>query len=559
MEISVLIPSHHNSPLLQRCIDSVIEAATKESSVDVDIVVIAHNQSYNDINSSLPIHIYHVEDPEKKISIGELRNMAIAKASKEYVLFVDADDLLTEDAFTEFAKYEGLDIIQGKTFVKGVLFNALDYCFCTNVCIKRSMVIDIFPSLSVFEDEVFQQAFQGKSRLVATEKCTYKYSEHTGITGIRTGGMHDGTEEDFVFKLRAYSRWALTDDCIDRKTKLTAFAYLLMDWLTDFGTNIYPLSEYAQDRQSAAGNLFYNQQKEEEQTEYVPADNPINGGEYQHNLVHKTTPVIKKMFGSLAPAFYVDKHCNLNCSYCKQKTFDIKERTPDQIIKDFRRAYYFIKSKAEAVHPSILGGEPTLWDEKVQYSVMNIIQEPEYTLFTNGYNTEAPIYNDPRARIFLHIADWEKKPVIKTTRDHVHFSIIMEGDKVEQLIDYINNDFPEQYKDILYISPCRSKDPKKVGTLEQLRHLQDETGLKVFSETVLSKDVKQQQQLCFSAERDLQVYCDTFTYVPCCAPEFYEPINLYKLNKEAERCFKQNCQSCVNYIWALRAQENGCR
>lgn len=59
MEISVLIPSHHNSPLLQRCIDSVIEAATKESSVDVDIVVIAHNQSYNDINSSLPIHIYH--------------------------------------------------------------------------------------------------------------------------------------------------------------------------------------------------------------------------------------------------------------------------------------------------------------------------------------------------------------------------------------------------------------------------------------------------------------------------------------------------------------------
>lgn len=555
MEISVLIPSHHNSPLLQRCIDSVVEAASKEFSVDVDIVVIAHNQTYEDINCSLPIHIYHVEDPGKKISIGELRNRAIAKASKEYILFVDADDVLTEDAFTEFAKYNGQDIVQGKSLVKGVLYNALDYCFCTNICIKRSMVIDIFPSLSVFEDEVFQRAFQTNSRLVATEKCTYKYSEHTGTTGIRTGGMHDGTEEDFAFKLRAFSRWALTDDHIGRETKLTAFAYLLMDWLTTFGTNTQPLTTYVQDRQYAATGILLNQQAEQP-PEYMPADEPINGGEYQHNLVHKTAPVIKKMFGSLAPAFYVDKHCNLNCSYCRQKTFDIKERTPDQVIQDFRKAYYFIKAKAEVMYPSILGGEPTLWDEKVQRGVMNIIQESEYALFTNGYNTEAPIYNDPRARIFLHIADWEKKPVIKTTRDHVHFSIIMEGDKVEQLIDYINNDFPEQYKDILYISPCRSKDPKKVGTLEQLKHLQDETGLKVFSEAVLAKDVKQQQYACFSHEKDLQIYCDTFTYVPCCAPEFYEPISLLEISNHTKPPFKQNCQSCVNYIWALRAQEN---
>ena len=558
MEISVLIPSHHNSSILQRCIDSVVEAAQRCPSADIEIVIVAHNQSYEDITAKdISLHIYPVEDPEKNVSIGELRNTAIAKASKEYILFVDADDVLTEDAFTEFVKYEGLDIIQGKTLVKGILFNALDYCFCTNVCIKRNMVIGIFPPLSVFEDEVFQRTFQKKPSLVATEKCTYKYSEHTGTTGIRTGGMHDGTEEDFVFKLHAYSRWALTDDCIGRQRKLTSFAYLLMDWLTDFGGYTYPLSEYVQDRQSATTNLFLNQQ--EEPTKYLPADEIINGGEYQHNLVHKTVPIIKKMFGSLAPAFYVDKHCNLNCSYCKQKTFDIKERTSAQIIEDFRRAYYFIKAKTDTMYPSILGGEPTLWDEEVQHSVMNIIQESEYALFTNGYNTEAPIYNDPRARIFLHIADWEKKPVIKTTRDHVVFSIIMEGDKVEQLIDYINNDFPEQYKDILYISPCRSKDPKKAGTLEQLKHLQDATGLKAFSEAVLAKDVKQQQGACFSHERDLQIYCDTFTYVPCCAPEFYEPISLYKIDRSTETYFKQNCQGCINYIWALRAQENGCR
>ena len=33
---------------------------------------------------------------------------------------------------------------------------------------------------------------------------------------------------------------------------------------------------------------------------------------------------------------------------------------------------------------------------------MNIVQEPEYALFTNGYNTEAPIYNDPRAYFLTH-------------------------------------------------------------------------------------------------------------------------------------------------------------
>jgi glycosyltransferase involved in cell wall biosynthesis len=556
MEISVLIPSHHNSPILQKCINSVVEAASKEPSADVDIIVIAHNQKYDDINCSLPIHIHHIEDPNKEISIGELRNTAIEKATKEYILFVDADDVLTPEAFTEFVKYDGLDVIQGKTLVKGTLYNALDYCFCTNICIKRNMVIGIFPHLSVFEDEIFQQTFQSNPRLVATEKCTCKYSEHMGITGIQTGGMHDGTEEDFVFKLHAYSRWALTNDYVNREKKLTAFAYLLMDWLTAFGTDLSPLPAYVQSRQNIGNIVNLNQLEENEACETVPNDDPINGGEYQHNLEHKRAPVIKKMFVSLAPAFYVDKHCNLNCSYCRQKKFDIEERTPKQILADFRKAYYFIKSRVQAMYPSILGGEPTLWDEEVQYGVMNIIQEPEYALFTNGYNTDAPIYNDPRAHVFLHIADWEKKPVIKATRDHMCFNIIMEGDKVEQLIDYINNDFPEQYKDILYISPCRSNDPKKAGTLEQLKHLQEATGLKIFSEDILSKDIREQQKRCFSIERDLQIYCDTFTYVPCCAPEFYEPINLYRINRNIEPCFKQNCQDCVTYIWHLRGEEN---
>ena len=95
MEISVLIPSHHNPPILQKCINSVVEAASKEPSADVDIIVIAHNQKYDDINCSLPIHIHHVDDPDKKVSIGELRNMAIAKADKECIPLVQVKGVVS--------------------------------------------------------------------------------------------------------------------------------------------------------------------------------------------------------------------------------------------------------------------------------------------------------------------------------------------------------------------------------------------------------------------------------------------------------------------------------
>ena len=72
MQISVLIPSHRTQNTLQACLDSINsinKAAVQAPDVDIEVIILAHNQHYNNLDIAIPHTIEEIEDPDFKISI----------------------------------------------------------------------------------------------------------------------------------------------------------------------------------------------------------------------------------------------------------------------------------------------------------------------------------------------------------------------------------------------------------------------------------------------------------------------------------------------------------
>ena len=563
MQISVLIPSHRAQNTLQACLDSINKAAVQAPDVDIEVIILAHNQHYNNLDIAIPHTIEEIEDPDFKISIGALRNMLIDRATKEYILFVDSDDAIYPAAFNEFAKYEGHDVIQGISNVMDTPYKALDWNFCTNICIKKDRVPCKFPEWSLYEDEMFDVHVRTLNDIVAVSEYTYFYTEHSGIDGSKTGSI-SGTREEFLLQFRSLIKICeeLNDAALE--TRLQIVLELLLDHMTNCGQDMACISsylqykEYKRKRCSSRHNAMISNHLIEEDQEVV-MDLIIDGGEYQHDFQHRTIPLeaLVQSTHDLQPAFYVDKRCNKNCNYCKQKTFDIPQRTDKQILADFQKAYYYIKGIATQIQPRILGGEPTLWSDELTQGIINTIRERTYWLFTNGYNTDSPFYKDERATIVQHITDWEDRPVIKRVNDRVQFIIVAERDKTEELIKYLNTDFPEEYKGFVFIQPCRSTNPEKASTLQQLKDIYDRTGIKCYRNECLGATNKQQieaRERCFCYSRQPQIYCDTQTYTPCCAPDFYDPIPLTMYGSNMSQ-FAQNCRDCCEWIHSDEAQK----
>ena len=556
MQISVLIPSHRTQDVLQACLDSINKAAAQAPDVDVEVIILAHKQHYNNLDISVPHTIEEIDDPGCKFTIGALRNLLIDRATKEYILFVDSDDALYSAAFKEFAKYEGHDVIQGISNVMGKPFKALDHNFCTNLCIKRDKIPCKFPEWSMFEDEMFDAYIRDMEDMTTTDEYTYFYTEHTGIEGQKTGTIAS-TREEFMLQFRSLVHLCEDMDDTNLEEHLPTILELLLDHMTNCRQDMSCISSYLQHKElkrqkcSTRCNTSFSEHTVEEDTNIV-MDPIINGGEFQHDLQHRHVSVelLRRTTSYVRPAFYVDKRCNQSCSYCKQKEFEVPQRTDKQILTDFQKAYYYIKGTTSNIIPAVLGGEPTLWSDELTQGIINTITEHTYLLFTNGYNTNSKFYEDPRATIMQHIVDWEKRPVIKRVNKRVQFTIVAERDKTEDLIKYLNEDFPEEYKSFLWIQPCRSTDGNKASTLVQLKELYERTGIKCSVQEYLEATNKQQKEArdyCFCYGNQPQIYCDTQTYAPCCAPDFYEAIPLINYGSNPSR-FAQNCHNCCEWI-----------
>lgn len=106
MQISVLILTHNRPQLFERCIKSVIKA-NEYFPVDLEIIV---NNDSNDIEEIYQsITSYHYK---QSFYLGEIYKHLFDQASKEYVYFLEDDDIMLESFFENIASINA-DIIYG--------------------------------------------------------------------------------------------------------------------------------------------------------------------------------------------------------------------------------------------------------------------------------------------------------------------------------------------------------------------------------------------------------------------------------------------------------------
>lgn len=100
MLFSIIIPHKDSTTLLQRCIDSI------PNEKDIEIIIVDDNSKHIDPknfpgNSRNNVKIYF---SDVKLTAGGARNKALSMASGKWILFSDADDFFTQDAFQIFRR-----------------------------------------------------------------------------------------------------------------------------------------------------------------------------------------------------------------------------------------------------------------------------------------------------------------------------------------------------------------------------------------------------------------------------------------------------------------------
>ena len=110
---SVIIPYRDKYDLLLKAVDSVPERD------DIQIIIVDNSSEClpkEKVPRKIKTHIDYLTSSPKK-GAGCARNMGLKQVDGKYILFLDADDYFTPDAFDAFDKYleKGFDIVYFKT------------------------------------------------------------------------------------------------------------------------------------------------------------------------------------------------------------------------------------------------------------------------------------------------------------------------------------------------------------------------------------------------------------------------------------------------------------
>lgn len=97
LDLSIIIPCYNSASTIERCINSI------PLSMDPEIIIVddcSKDDSVNiikDIIRNSAIHNVYVYENKENKGAGETRNIGIRYATKKYIMFLDSDDMLSED------------------------------------------------------------------------------------------------------------------------------------------------------------------------------------------------------------------------------------------------------------------------------------------------------------------------------------------------------------------------------------------------------------------------------------------------------------------------------
>ena len=158
--ITIIIPVYNVQDYIERCLDSIMAQECEDYHLECVLVNdCTPDRSMEIIDSKLRNYfgniVFVVVNHEKNKGLSASRNTGLQKASGDYVLFVDSDDRLENNALINLVM--GLDDIDSKSMVDVVMGN-------TYICKNKDLAMHFDNDSPLFIDNSHEQALQGLLR-----------------------------------------------------------------------------------------------------------------------------------------------------------------------------------------------------------------------------------------------------------------------------------------------------------------------------------------------------------------------------------------------------------
>ena len=160
-DLSIIVPAYNASDYIKECIESVLKQKT---SYDYELIVIndgSKDDTLNKINSFKDNHLKIINQENKGFSGARNRGINIARG--KYIMFLDSDDILCENAIEILLKkaYEkNIDIVQGSYYT----FNKNKEKFYSKIKIEeinknddKPINMPGFPWGKIYKSELFNE------------------------------------------------------------------------------------------------------------------------------------------------------------------------------------------------------------------------------------------------------------------------------------------------------------------------------------------------------------------------------------------------------------------
>ncbi len=240
--LSVIIPVYHVEKYLGRCIDSILVQTYK--NLEIILVDDGSDDRCGEIcdeyaKRDARVIVIHKENG----GVADARNKGLAKATGEYITFVDPDDYINKNMYEEMIsrmKKENADIVMcdfkyvykdnvcaginessGNAHIRAIngkeaLYRSYDsykagilYSVLWNKICKRELYEDIvFPSGRIYEDEarVFMLLYKAP-RILFVEYPYYYYHQHDqSIVGKKWTKKNTQLLDAYIDKLEYYEK-----------------------------------------------------------------------------------------------------------------------------------------------------------------------------------------------------------------------------------------------------------------------------------------------------------------------------------------------------------------